>query len=459
MILGQLGIIIMGFADTIMIGHIDGGEANILERVDTDSLAAAGFVGGTFSLIAILGLGFSYGFLPVASRLFSVSEYKETGVQLKHALGLNLLFSLVIVLLGTVMYQYLDLFPVEERLLPLIKPYFRTQLVAYPFVMAFLAYKQYFDAYGKTWIGMLSILTGNALNIWLNYLLIFGHWGMPEWGLYGAGVATLVSRIASFLFLLIFFMLYPTLKDARRGFRYGRIERSIALQLAKMGLPLSLQMGVESAGFTVIVYFITSLGATAMAAHQIIVTISTLGFMIFYGISAATTVIVSQERELGHVMEIRKAAHLGFYCMLVVAGALIGFLLCYRHEIGYLFNNNPEVVAMVATTLIPLMLYQVGDALQILYTGVLRGLEDVNFLAKAAFFIHMMLAPTLAYTGGFCLGITNTAYQLMALWFAYPISLTLLGLVLMRRAGKLLRQMEREPKRFSKESNPLGSLK
>lgn len=184
-VVGQLGMIILGLADTIMIGHHS-----------TEELAAAAFVNNVFNLAIIFATGFSYGLTPLIGMLQGGGNTQGIGRVFRNALAAN---ASVAVLLTAVMYTvycFVDKLGQPEELLPHIRPYFVLQLISLLFIMLFNGFRQFAEGLTDTRTPMWILLGGNALNIFGNYLLIYGSFGFPEWGLFGAGVSTLVSRIA-----------------------------------------------------------------------------------------------------------------------------------------------------------------------------------------------------------------------------------------------------------------------
>lgn len=182
--IGQLGVIIMGFADTMMVG-----------RYSTDALAAASFVNSVMNLITFLLMGYSYGLTPLVSSLFGQGKRQEAGGVLKQALACNLLFALFLMAIMATGYFFLDRMGQPSQLLPLIRPYYLVMLVSLFFVALFNALRQFTDGITDTSTAMWALLTGNVFNIVGNYFLIYGIGPFPELGLVGAGLSTLFSRI------------------------------------------------------------------------------------------------------------------------------------------------------------------------------------------------------------------------------------------------------------------------
>ncbi|WP_462136264.1 MATE family efflux transporter [Porphyromonas uenonis] len=419
-IIGQVGLILVGFADNVMVSHHSLSE-----------LAAASFVNNFLNLVIIFGMGFSYGLTPL------VATNKEWGRsdQVAHYLGHSFLLNLLIALLiggGLFLLEgSLGTFNLSEELRPIALPYYRIQILGFMVVMLFNTFKQYTEGMGDTQIPMYITLAGNVLNIGLNYLLIYGKGGFPEWGLYGAGLSTLVSRVVMLIAIVAVTALLPRYRkilDRVKSLHWSWREGLVPL--LRLGTPVALQMGMEAASFSVAVILVARISTAALAAHQIIATISTLGFMVYYGIGAATAIRSSTLLAQGERRETRYVASAGVYLCLFVAAVMMPLLVLCREPVVRLFNADLSVAEATYLALIPLCLYQIGDALQIVYANALRGISRVAMLAPAAALCHLIVAPTMAWLFGFGVGLEGNGPQLMGVWFAFPVSLTLLGLIL-----------------------------
>ena len=421
-ILGQLGIIAVNFADTMMVG-----------KYSTDDLAAASFVNNIFALFFVLGLGFSYGLTPLVSKAHTRGDQHRLGRLLRHSTLLNLLIGIGLMLLLIGVYTFLPLFRPPAKLLPLIRPYFILQMLSLMVYMASAAMKQFFDGIGRTQVPMWIILSSNALNIFGNYLLIFGKWGFPALGLYGAGLSTLVARLYMFVALALSLRWSPSLQAIYRTVFEGCLFRPYFVRLFRLGLPVSIQTGVETAAWTFAIIIVTPLGEHPLAVHQILCTLTALGFLVYYGIGASATILVSSAHsrkahdEVKHIVRVALLLSEGV-ALLVLCGLILG-----RHYLGYLFSDDPIIVTMTALAVLPMALYQPADALQVIYSNALRGLEDVKRMAIYACGVHLIIAPALCLLLGFGIGLQGGGIQLTAIWSAFPISLLLLGLLLKKR--------------------------
>lgn len=415
--LGQLGIIIVGFADNIMVGHHS-----------TDELAAASFVNNFFNLAFIFGMGFSYGLTPIIGGLFANKEYAKAGETLKNSLFINFIIGVLISICMLLLLLNIDLLKQPEELKPYIIPYYVLQLFSVIFAMLFNSFKQFSDGTTDTITPMWITLGANILNIIGNYFLIYGKCGVPELGLTGAGISTLASRILTLVAFCILFARCSRYKEYLKGFKSGIVNRMNLSNLVRMGLPVGFQMGVETGSFSLSVIMMGWIGSIALAAHQVLGVITTLGFMVYYGIAAAVTIRVSTFKGWNDFLNIRRASFAGLHLIMAVAMIVVLLIALFRHSMGYLITPEKEVVEMVALLAWSVILYQFGDGLQILFANALRGISDVKYMAYMAFACHFGLALPIGYFCGFLLG-----WGPIGIWCGFPISLTTLGILLWRR--------------------------
>lgn len=409
---GQLGTIILGFADTMMIGHHSAAE-----------LSAAGFVNTLFNLAIIFGLGFSYGLTPIVGALYGRGEEDEAGGKLKNSLLANLLIAVFLCIVMGILYLNLDKLGQPEELLPFIKPYYLILWASLPLIMLFNAFKQFADGITDTQTPMWILLGGNVLNIVGNYLLIYGTFGFPELGLLGGGLSTLFARLMMLVVFIGIFFLSPRYKTFLRGFRRSYANRADFRLLNKLGWPIALQMGMETASFSLCAIMLGWLGETPLAAHQIMNTITTLCFMIYYGMGAAIAVRVSYFRGQEDMPNLRRSAYAGFHLILVWGLFLCTIVFCIRHQLGSWYTDSEEVRQLVAVLVIPMLAYQFGDGLQIAFANALRGLADVKPMMYIAFVAYIILSLPTSYIFGFLLD-----WGTVGIWMGFPVGLTSAGI-------------------------------
>ena len=424
-IIGQLGIIILSFADTMMVG-----------RCGTAELAAASFVNNMFNLVIVFSTGFSYGLTPVVGNHFGRGDSLSVGRVLKNALAVNAVVASVLMLIMYVLYLNVHRLGQPSELLPLIRPYYLILLISLLPVLLFNAFKQFADGVTDTVTPMCILLGGNVLNIFLNWVLIYGKLGAPAMGLLGAGVATLTSRVLMLLVFCVVFFVAKRYTAYVEGFTKACINREDFSLLNRMGMPVGLQMGMETASFSLSTIMVGWLGTVALAAHQIMLTVGQLGFMMYYGMAAAVAVMASNYHGQNDMPAVKSTVTAGFRIILVMALLVSVPLLIFRNSLGFLFADSAEVAAMVSSLVIPFVIYQFGDGLQCNYSKALRGISDVKMVSVYAFIAYFLISLPSAYIFGFVFN-----WGLTGIWLSFPLGLTSAGLLFYLRFRRSTRKL------------------
>lgn len=411
MVIGQVGTIILSFADTIMIGHHSVSE-----------LAAAAFVGQIFMLGILIALGFSYGITPLVGNSYGRTDFAEIGSTLRNALLSNTGVAALLMLVYGVLYFFLDKMGQPEELIPYMRPYYIVNLISIPFVCWFNVFKQTADGTTDTKTSMWVLLSGNVLNIFGNWLLIYGVWGMPELGLLGAGLATLISRVYMCIAIMVVFFFTRCYHHIIEAFHNSKITMALQLRINKIGWPLAMQMGMESGAWSLASIIVGWIGATELAGHQIMLSVSMLFFQVYYAIAAAVSIRISMFHGTRQFEKIAPTAWAGFHLSMFTAFVVAIPVFIFRNEIGWLFSDSANVSAVVATVIIPLIIYQVPDGLQCVFSNSLRGLSNVKPLVLVAFLSYFVTSLPLAYF----FGITLKG-GLVGVWCSFPIGLTVAG--------------------------------
>lgn len=419
--IGQLGMIILGFADTMMVGHHS-----------TTELGAASFVNNIINLVIITATGFSYGLTPIVGGLFGREELPQAGRALRCALLANLMAGAIMMAALGILYFNIGNIGQPKELLPYIKPYYLVLLASIPFVMLFNAFKQFTDSITETRTSMWILLTGNLLNIIGNYVLIYGKAGMPEMGVVGAGVATLLSRVVMVALFLFVFLSRKKMRPYREGFFVLGWSRQLVRRLVSLGTPIALEMGMETASFSLSIIMVGWLGTIALASHQVMITISQFTFMVYYGLGAAVAVRTSYFNGQDDRDNVRHTVVAGLQVMVALELLLSGIIFLLRNHIGGWFTDSAEVSSTVISLMVPFFIYQFGDGLQINYANALRGIADVKPLMVIAFIAFFVISLPVGYFCGFMLN-----FGLVGVWMAFPFGLTSAGVIMWYRFKKV----------------------
>ncbi|MBM6992646.1 MAG: MATE family efflux transporter [Prevotella sp.] len=413
LIIGQIGFILQNFADTLMIGHHS-----------TIELAAASLVSNIFILGILMSMGFALCLTPVIGKLYGQEKTEEIGGMIKNGLAVNTLAAVVLMMVYTLLFFFLDRLGQPEELLPFIRPYYIINLVSLPFICWLNCFKQAFDATTDTKTPMWILLGGNALNILGNWLLIYGKLGCPELGLVGAGISTLIARVLMFALIALFFFFSAKYHDIRTAYLRLPLNLRDVRMLIGLGIPISLQMGMESGAWALCSIIVGWIGTSALAGHQVMLTISQLFFQFYYALAAAVSIRISHFHGQHDYTAIHRTAwagcHLNFLIAIIVA---IPVFIC-RNSIGYLFTDSAEVAGIVASAIIPVIVYQFSDGLQITFSNALRGITYVKPMIFVAFISYFVVSIPLAYLFGIPL-----QGGLVGVWYSFPFGLTLAGIM------------------------------
>lgn len=410
-VIAQLGSIFQGWADTIMVG-----------QYGTPELSAASFVNNVFNLCIYFLLGISYATTPIVASLFSQGQYAKTLQTLRESNWVNLLVSILVVALLLLLYFNIHRLGQPQQLLPLIRPYFIVLLISLPFMSLFNSMKQFSDALGDTLTPMWVMIGSNILNLILNYLLIFTF----DLGLLGAGLATLIARASTPLAMWValrrgHLLATPQFMQARQASPPSTSGGMFTL--FRLGLPISVQLCLEASSFNVAALFMGWIGATALAAHQVMGTVSTLAFMVYYGIGAAAAIRIAYYQGLHDWREVRLTARTAFL-LSVLSGTVIVTAICMAgRPLVSIFTTSHDVSLLFIAMLPAFACYQLGDCLQVTYANALRAIKRVRAMMLYAFIAYALVSIPLAYLFAFPLGMGA-----VGIWWSFPFGLTIAGL-------------------------------
>ena len=411
-IVGQLGIVIQGMADTIMVG-----------QYGTDELSASSLVNNIYNFVIFFLLGISYATTPITGSAFGKGNHKEVSRSFRESLLVNILFSMLVMVLLTLLYFNLDLLGQPAQIMPLVRPYFLILMISLPFVSGFNALKQFAEAVGSTKLPMHMMVASNVLNVVLNALLIYGMYGCPEMGLLGAGVATFIARVFLFVALLIA-MLYG--KRFRSWTRELNVPPTMqgCKHMAKVGFPISVQLCLESASFNIAGIFMGWIGTIALASHQVMCSISTLVFMLQYGIGAAAAIRISHYRGRGEWDNVKRTVQVAWAMGLFTALVIVGGIYLFRYQITGIYTDDESVKALCFALMPIFVLYQLGDCTQIIFANSLRAIEAVGRMVLYAFISYVVVSIPMSYL----LGIVFN-YGAQGIWMGIPFGLSTAALL------------------------------
>lgn len=412
-VIGQLGHIMVGVADSIMVG-----------RLGVIPLASATFANSIFYTLFLFGIGVSNALTPLVAAT-SPSNSVRLAKLLQNNLLLNFLLGVAIFFLVILISFFLDVFGQEPEVATNATPYLRIISISILPVMVFQSFRQYSEGLSNTFAPMVVSIVGNLLNVGMNYLLIYGELGFPEMGLDGAGLASLISR----LFMLG--MIIILTKKMWWGI-VARFSKAMIMKQFKIGLPLGFQYIFEIGAFNTASVMIGWISAEALAAHQIAINMVAVTYMAASGIATAGSIRVGNQKGRKDNRNLRLA---GFSSLGLVAVfmAFCGLMfILFRQQLPHLYIENSEVIEIASSLLIIGAAFQISDGTQAVGLGILRGLTDVKVPTIVTFIAYWVLAIPFAYIFGF---IFN--WGIHGIWYALLIGLTIASLLHIWRFNSL----------------------
>ena len=414
---GNVGQILIGLTDCIMIG-----------RVGAVPLAASAFAGALFVVAYLLGIGILTPVAVRAAEAHGAGRPREAGETLRHGLVIAAIASTLLAFVLTGLSLQLGLFGQPAPVAAAAQTYL--VIIGWSLLpgLGFLAVKNYYEALHRPWTPLYWVLGGLGLNVFLNWVLIYGRLGAPALGLTGAGWATLLSRLAVFVGLWCSLQRDPTLAPARPLRWLAPLRgRELAAQFAQ-GWPVSLQLFFESSLFSVSAIFMGWLGTVALAAHQVALNCAGTTFMFPLGLSHALAVRLGHARGAGHGHLLRVIGFGGIGAGVALMACFSLMFLLAGPLIASAFIRDPEVVALAARLLIVAGVFQIFDGTQVTAMGALRGLADVRTPTVITFVGYWLCAAPAAWLLGFPLG-----HGALGVWSGMAVGLFLCALLLVAR--------------------------
>lgn len=426
--LTQLGASLVGLFDSIMVG-----------RYATVDLAAVSFSNALFFTVMVFAMGALMGLTPlVGIQVGSLSSDSSHGEQsnirsliasfFQNGMLFTVLLSfLSLVLLGGCI-PFLHCFGQDPEVVQAARPYYTLIVLSIIPFLFFTFFKQFLEGLGNTAVAMVITLVMNGLNIFLNWLFIYGNWGCPELGATGAGIGSLVARIG----MPVCFVVVMYLRKEWRGYlssiRWQSFRLSVIKELTKIGFPVGVQTLMETIAFTAAFVFIGWISKEALAAHQIANQMCDMTFMVILGIGSATTIRVSHQLGANHLEGVRMASNASIHLVLLINAVGAAVMIGLRHQIPMLFTKDQEVIAIASQLIALAGVLQFADGLQVVAASMLRGITDVKVPMVIAMFSYSIVCISIGLFLAFPMGMGA-----VGIWIGFVVGLSVAAICLHTR--------------------------
>ncbi|MCY4637835.1 MAG: MATE family efflux transporter [Acidobacteria bacterium] len=406
-VIAEVGWVSMQIVDIAMVG-----------RLGPEAIGAVGVGSALLLALSVFGMGLLLGLDTLVSQAFGARDNAACDGWLRHGVVLALILTAPLGLLALIAGSRLDIWGFDPGVLALVRPYFSIVAWSLPLLLLYAAFRRYLQAVSVVRPIMVALVTANVVNAATNWILIFGNLGAPALGVEGAGWATCISRAYMVVVLAV--------AVSRRGVRPWTLAAGVRIaglrRLLGLGWPAATQAMLEYGAFAAVTMLAARLDPSTLAAHQIVINLAGLTYMVPLGISAAGAVRV------GHAvgrLDAAGASGAGWTAIALgtgfMASAAATFLLVPRAILG-LFTVDAGVVEVGLSLILIAALFQIFDGLQGVATGALRGLGDTRTPMLLNLAGHWMVGLPVGYLLCFVIG-----WGVIGLWVGVSAGLLMVG--------------------------------
>ena len=411
--LSQMGHIMVSVSDSVMVG-----------RLGAVPLASVSLAVSVFSVVMLFGIGASYGMTPLVAQADGERDIEKSASILKHGGILNAILGILLTGVIFICASLLPYFGQNPDVLKGAIPYLEILAMTLIPLMIFQSFRQFTEGLSYTRQAMYISVSANILNVILNYVLIFGKFGIAPMGIIGAGYATLISRVCMALAMGLYVLLHSRFVEYQKFFKYIRLNKARFKEIINIGIPSGMQYTFEIGAFSTAAIMVGWTGAIPLAAHQIALNLSAITYMMATGIAAAATIRVGNQLGRKDFSTLRIA---GITCF-IMAGVFMAvnglIFILGKDFLPMLYIEDQQVVTYAASLLVVAAFFQVSDGIQAVGLGVLRGLSDVKIPTYVTLFAFWIVAIPLSYILGIKLHM-----EAIGIWIGLSAGLTVAAIL------------------------------
>ena len=425
LVLGQLSAIGMNVVDTLLAGHYN-----------AQTLAAVAVGTSVWSLAIVAAIGVMLALPPSVAQLAGAGERERIGTLLRQALWLALALGSVLFIGARHAGALLRAIGIDAAIIADTQKFLHAISWGAPALTGYFALRGFSEGLALTRPTMYFGFLGLVLLAPIGYVLMYGVLGVPGRGAQGSGMAT---ALVLWLQLLAF-----ATYIARRG-HYVRFapfahfewpRPALIFDLLRLGVPMGISLFMEASLFIVAALLIGSLGAHAVAGHQIAINVASVAFMLPLGVAMATTVRVGRAVGAGDHEKVRYAGYVGIAMSLATQTLSCMLMALFPHAIAGAYTADAEVAAFAAQLLLLAAIFQFSDGIQVTASGALRGLKDtaapMAITTFAYWGIGMPVGWWLAFRGG---------WGARGMWIGMIAGLTVAAALLSLRFARITRRL------------------
>ena len=420
-IFGEITQISLGLIDSAMVGSIS-----------YKLLAASALVNSVMNIPFVIGIGFTMSISQKVAQAHGSYDAKRVSHFLYNGFWLCLVSALLISLGLELSKDILFHLNQDEEVAQLAVPFWHIMGFSVIPSLLFMGLKQFADGLEKTKTAMLLSFLALPINVFLNWLLIFGNWGFQRMELAGAGLGTLITRVIILLAMIGVLFYHKTFR------RYivvrktqWKVNWKTMKELLSIAVPSGLQAGMETGVFAVSGILIGTIGAVEQAAHQIAIQCASFTFMVSLGLSQGNAIRIGNafgRKDWSAIDTIGKST--------LVSGLIYGvfcavFFTLFRNQLPLIFNDEVQVVTLAGSLLLYAAIFQISDASQAIAVGSLRGMNDVKYPTFMMIIAYWLIGLPIGWYLAF-----KANMGAAGIWVGLVVGLTLVSVILNRRFYK-----------------------
>lgn len=396
-------------------------------------LAAGALAVNVFFAVFTLGSGFAHAVMPMVAASAAQDDATEVRRATRMGLWLSLAYGLATLPVFLWSATVLGAMGQQPEVARLAGQYLAIAGFGLAPALMVMALKSFLAALGRTQVVLWVTVGAVFVNIPLNWLFIFGNLGMPELGVRGAAITSVVVQFTTLAVLAAYAVLLPALRPYRLWQRFWRPDWAAMRRVVTIGLPIGLALLAETGLFAASAVMMGWLGALPLAAHAIALEITALFFMIHLGLANAATVLVGRAKGRGDMAGLRAAARAGMILSMGVALTTMAIYLAFGQLMVGLFlsPSDPDralIVPLGVTLLYVAAVFQLADGGQAMAMGLLRGIQDTRMPMLIAAVSYWLIGVPVSYALAFLAGLEG-----IGLWLGMVAGLSVAALSLMVR--------------------------
>lgn len=413
----QMGQIFVSMTDNIMVG-----------RLGALPLAAVAFTNSLQAILALFGIGISYGITPLVAEANGAKQPGKAWFLLRHGRLINLAVGSILIGIAFILIPIMPYMDQPQEVVVYCIPYFKVMSLSLLPVMIFQSYRQFTEGLSYTLQAMYISLAGNLLNVGLNYLLIYGTFGFPELGLLGAGYATLISRVLMAVAMVSYVHWHRRFSLYRTASSDSTIQKKGLSQILKIGIPTGFQYIFEVSAFTATAIMMGWVGVNTQAAHQIVINLSALTYLMASGLGSATAIRVGNQLGKKDYDTLRIVGWTGTQLVIAFMTFWAITFMVLNDVLPLIYIQDKEVISIAASLFLVAALFQLSDGVQVVMLGALRGMHDVKIPTLITILSYWVLGIPSGYLMGFALD-----WGPEGIWAGLVVGLTVAAVLLVWR--------------------------